>query len=59
MNKSDATSSKPSAKALEAAASISLAELVKNSEKQPSPQAFAILAKMAAAKRERLQNKTA
>lgn len=51
MNKSSASSSKPSAKALEAATTIGLANIVKNSEKRPSPQAFAILAKMAAAKR--------
>lgn len=59
MNKPNASSSNPSAKAHEAAATISLADLVKNREKQPSPQAFGILAKLAAAKRERLKVESA
>jgi hypothetical protein len=55
MNKPYAPSCKPSAKELEAAATIRLANPVKNSEMQPSPQAFAILAKMMANKAQRRQ----
>lgn len=53
MNKSDAPSTKPSAKALQAAAVNRLAEMVKDSKVKPSAEAVEIAARLLANRAEK------